>query len=453
MELTPQQLCDVEFSEQWRGYSRDQVDDFIERVAAAVSMLQDRLRKMTERAVRAEQKSLEGNETDGAARRTLVLAQRTADATVAEAKETAARLIAQAQEEARAILMAAETANETMPSVEPTARAQIADLEVTRSRLQADVAALESHVSDRRARIKDLLDELQRRVDEGLDGRIAQWPSPDERILTGERGTYEPESYEPESCEPAAFGADTYSAESYEPDAYGSEPTEDANDEADASASESDEPEGCAPVSYEPEAFEPETFERESFEPEISQPETFEPHTHFLATAALVDTDESLPTGDAGVVSVDTTGTQGRPPPDENQYAGDDNADLAPASPEWEPRDAVSAPPFTLASDVDHRVDVTDDTARVAERHGEFAAATPLTLDDEPSTRDVDDDTFFAQLRGALDDDAPLGPREDALGVLRWREEAATAVAEAPSLYDQGEPQRRKFGRKKRRQR
>jgi len=71
----------------------------------------------------------------------------------------------------------------------------------------------------------------------------------------------------------------------------------------------------------------------------------------------------------------------------------------------------------------------------------------------ELTARDVDDDTFFAQLRGALDDDAPLGPREDAQGLLRWREEAATAVAEAPSLYDQGEPERRKFGRKKRRQR
>src|SRR5947207_3552306 len=177
MELTPQQLCDVEFSEQWRGYNRDQVDDFIERVAEAVSTLQDRLRKMTERAVRAEQRSLEGSEADGAARRTLVLAQRTADATVAEAKETSARLIAQAQEEARAIILAAETSVEAMPAAEPTARAEIADLEVTRSRLQADVAALESHVTDRRARIKDLLGQLQRHVDQDFDWRIAQWPS------------------------------------------------------------------------------------------------------------------------------------------------------------------------------------------------------------------------------------------------------------------------------------
>src|SRR5436309_4354906 len=181
MELTPQQLCEVEFSEQWRGYSRDQVDDFIERVAAAVNDLQTRLRTMTERAVRAEQRAQESVEADGAARRTLVLAQRTADATVAEAKETAARLVAQSQEEARAIMLAAEASvTETGSPGEPRARAEIADLEVTRSRLHADVAALEAQLTDRRTRIKDLLDELQRRVDEGLEGHIAQWPSFDE---------------------------------------------------------------------------------------------------------------------------------------------------------------------------------------------------------------------------------------------------------------------------------
>src|SRR2546429_636768 len=159
----------------------------MERVAAAVAHLRERLKKMTERAVRAEQRGQEGSEADGAARRPLVLAQRTADATVAKAKETSARLIAQAQEEGRAIILAAETSVEAMPAAEPTARAEIADLEVTRSRLQADCAALESDVTDRRARIKGLLDELQRRVDDGLEGRIAQWPTPDDsRILTDE---------------------------------------------------------------------------------------------------------------------------------------------------------------------------------------------------------------------------------------------------------------------------
>ncbi|MBV8162319.1 MAG: DivIVA domain-containing protein [Acidimicrobiia bacterium] len=375
MELTPQQLCDVEFSEQWRGYSRDQVDDFIERVAAAVSDLQARLRKMTERAVRAEQRSKEGTEADGAARRTLVLAQRTADATVAEAKETAARLIAQAQEEARAMILAAETAVDTVPSTEPTARAEIADLEVTRSRLQADVAALESHVTDRRARIKDLLDELQRRVDEGLDGRIAQWPSPEDRILTGDQ------QYDDETD---AFLVDAFLVDAGLDAAVN--PTAVDAIAVDATAASFDA-----------------TGEAES-------------DRITLHERPLVDDDERSVVTDLGDAAADGTASG----------AADAAVDPAPVS-EW-------------------------DIRANGEPHEARRVPTPVPGDAELSARDVDDDTYFAQLRGALDDDAPLGPREDATGVLRWREEAATAVAEAPSLYDQGQPERRKFGRKKRRQ-
>jgi DivIVA domain-containing protein len=370
MELTPQQLCDVEFSEQWRGYSRDQVDDFIERVAAAVAALQDRLRKMTERAVRAEQRSRDGGESDGGARRALVLAQRTADATVAEAKETAARLIAQAQEEARAIILSAEN-SEDIPAGEPTARAEVADLEVTRSRLQADVAALESHVSDRRERIKDLLGELQRHLDEGLDWRIAQWPpAPGDRILTDEpvEDSYEYDEYEFEAI-------DTLSAD----------------DETD------DEPIDTSSV-----AVDTTSAEGEADEPDV--------------TANVDDSDD---------ISVD----------------------LAPAPPEWEPQ-AEDAPPEFVDLSTDNEPEQES-----ADRQDELAIPAPVPAYDELSVGDVDDDTFFAHLRGALDDDAPLGPREDAAGVLRWREEAATAVADVPSLYDQGDSERRKFGRKKRRQR
>jgi len=364
MELSPQQLCDVEFSEQWRGYNRDQVDDFIERVAAAVSTLQERLRKMTERAVRAEQRSQEGTEADGAARRTLVLAQRTADATVAEAKDTAARLIAQAQEEARAIILAGETANETMPTVEPTARAEIADLEVTRSRLQADVAALESHVTDRRSRIKDVLDELQRRVDEGFDARIAQWPSPDDHMLTDD-------------------------------------PSHDAED--------------------------------------------YDDITGIVSLDDEVHIDDAPPEPEPEPVEHTTNTADVEPEADEPEASGEAVVDLAPAPPsEWEPVEEVEPAAAPQADTTSGTVD----TGGASERQEELAVPSFTDV----SARDVDDDTYFAQLRGDLDDDAPLGPREDPQGLLRWKEKTATAVADAPSLYDQGQPERRKFGRKKRRQ-
>jgi cell division initiation protein len=50
MEGTPQLLTDVKFSQHRRGYDPDEVDNFLERVSAAVAQLQDKLRQATERA-------------------------------------------------------------------------------------------------------------------------------------------------------------------------------------------------------------------------------------------------------------------------------------------------------------------------------------------------------------------------------------------------------------------
>ena len=36
MELTPRLLTEVNFKEQWRGYSQNEVDEFLARVATAV---------------------------------------------------------------------------------------------------------------------------------------------------------------------------------------------------------------------------------------------------------------------------------------------------------------------------------------------------------------------------------------------------------------------------------
>jgi cell division initiation protein len=352
MELTPQQLCDVEFSEQWRGYSRDQVDDFIERVAAAVADLQSRLRAMTERAVRAEQRALEGVEADGAARRTLVLAQRTADATVAEAKETAARLVAQAQEEARAIMLAAEaTVEEAGATKPPRTNAEIAHLEVTRSRLHADVATLEAQLTDRRTRIKDLLDELQRRVDDGLGGHIAQWPTFDEgRVLT-------------DPIDSTAPGVSAVSA---------------------------------VDLAAEPASL----FVAQPAPAPAAEPDALADITTFYDEPAA-DPWPPLADHDAGAPS--------EPPAEE---ARDRQEDLA-----------VPAPGYDLVRSSDHA---------------------------------LDDDTFFAQLRGALDDEAPLGPRDHAhapAGAFRWGDESSTAGGDASTLYDQEDSEGRRFGLRRRRQR
>jgi DivIVA domain-containing protein len=341
MELTPQQLFDVEFSEQWRGYNRDQVDDFIERVAAGVAALQERLRAMTERAVRAEQRAQSGDQSGGGARRTLVLAQRTADATVAEARQTAASIVAQAQEEARAILMT--TSDTDAPAASPEPASDIADLRVTKSRLEADVAALERHVADRRGRIRDLLGELQRRVDEGLghslEDPVPLWP-----------GGGPPGAADLAPVEDVEWAEDDREWEQTP----------------------------VPPTS----AFE--------FQQDLAAPVSPPPPDLPIATA------------------------EPPPPPPEPVPPAPEPA------PEPEPEPAPEPAPEEWVT-------------------AEAGAA---------------DDNFFAQLRGALDDDAPLGPRDDdPYADPLWGEDEVPVDRGRPTLYDQERTEGRKFGLRLRRQR
>jgi DivIVA domain-containing protein len=145
MDVSPQVLRDVEFREKWRGYSPDEVDEFLERVAAGVEQLQAQLQEADERAIRAERRVLETSDDD--VRRALVLAQRTADAALAEAKEEADRRVAAAEEQARAVRVDAEE----------RAAAEMRELAERRAELEADVAALSTYVRDHRARLADEL--------------------------------------------------------------------------------------------------------------------------------------------------------------------------------------------------------------------------------------------------------------------------------------------------------
>ena len=97
MELTPKVFDDVEFRERFRGYDPDEVDAFLEQVARSVQELDQKLKDAIDRAEKAEARAREAGDADEALRRTLVLAQRTADAAVSEAEDRAAALMAEAE--------------------------------------------------------------------------------------------------------------------------------------------------------------------------------------------------------------------------------------------------------------------------------------------------------------------------------------------------------------------
>lgn len=176
-EVSPAHIRAVEFSTELRGFNRDEVDEFLDRVAAGVEALQQQLRHALERAARAEQLAAEAADTDQALRRTLVMAQKAADLAVAEAQEEAARIRRAAEEEAAAIVARAEEqARRFAAEAQASLRADIARLEAARSDLEADVAALGAYLDAERSRLRTLLQEQLERLDAAASG-LAPPPS------------------------------------------------------------------------------------------------------------------------------------------------------------------------------------------------------------------------------------------------------------------------------------
>ena len=203
MDITPQLLKDIKLSDSFRGYNKDEVDELIERVGAAIVQLQTRLRDALERAEHAESRAASAgtrSESEETLRRTLVLAQRTADAaiaeanteaqrTLAEAHEHAARTVAEANErasrlltdaEGQASMLRAETETEVRRIAEES-RAPLVDdireLERVRGFLRDDIELLERHLGAQRERLRAQVAELSRFVEETAPLRVDPVPA------------------------------------------------------------------------------------------------------------------------------------------------------------------------------------------------------------------------------------------------------------------------------------
>ncbi len=135
MDLKPNQLIgDVEFQQVRRGYDPAEVDAFLDRIQAAMEKLTIQLAEARSRATAAEAQVVElsnrpapeaGAGTEQL-QRTLVLAQRTADAAVAEANEEAESLRTAARADADRIVEEART--EATRTAEEASEAALAEL-------------------------------------------------------------------------------------------------------------------------------------------------------------------------------------------------------------------------------------------------------------------------------------------------------------------------------------
>ena len=170
MDLTPELLRTVEFNDAKKGgYDHDEVDEFLDRAAADLARQQERIREFEGRIAAAERRADEAetqakdhSDSDETLRRTLVLAQRTADAAIKEAQDDAARIVGEARQKADALIASAEEqVRREVGATRDRLQAEIRELEGRRSELHERISELGGHLDAERDRIGVQLDRLR----------------------------------------------------------------------------------------------------------------------------------------------------------------------------------------------------------------------------------------------------------------------------------------------------
>ncbi len=108
MTLNPDDVETQVFREKMRGYDQDEVDAFLDKVADRLRQLAAERDELVERIGRIQDDATESMDTERLLKRTLIMAQRTADQAVADANEQAETTTADADRYAAEVVSQAE---------------------------------------------------------------------------------------------------------------------------------------------------------------------------------------------------------------------------------------------------------------------------------------------------------------------------------------------------------
>lgn len=433
MELTPQLLTDeIDFRIAVRGYDRHEVDDFLERVAVAVGQLQSQLTKAVTRARAAEARvaELEGTVSapsaadtvpsdaehdarvekpaksaaevssepgaqapvakappsapvpvigDDAAlneelRRTLVLAQRTADTAIREAHDEAREIVEGANEEARRNREAAEAAHAAARE-EARGRllAEIRALEATREDMRADTVVLDRYLGTERARVRETIQVLRRLVDDPGSFRAAPVPE-----LSAATVPTEPGAVEPGAVEAGAVESDAVGAAETPPDEAAAAPVESASA---PDAAESDDRSVAADV------------------PAVQTDGSGVSPAAAGVVEPTIGTGEDVDGGPPEAQPIDAQSSEEQPPPDDghDDPVVDSGTDPEPGQGDSERLGQLFAPGNSAK----------DWRSGGSERGDQGPHTQPVAA---ARFEEESDEAFLAELRRAMNDDEPLGP-------------------------------------------
>jgi DivIVA domain-containing protein len=160
MEMSPKAIAAVTFPVVRKGYDPEQVRSFLSQLSRGVEELQNRALQAEAKArlSAAPAPAVEPAPNMDSITKTLVMAQRTADATLADAREEADGIRKEASERAESILAEAKAHGAQM--IAAAEQEALRTGEITRSKVAAEVEALET----RRSALSDDVDALSNHV-------------------------------------------------------------------------------------------------------------------------------------------------------------------------------------------------------------------------------------------------------------------------------------------------
>ncbi|MCP3853518.1 MAG: DivIVA domain-containing protein [Actinomycetia bacterium] len=470
MELTPQVLRNAQFRQAFRGYDPDDVDDLLERAAVSLGQILHRLQAAEAGAggsaampppapAALAGEALDSRQIDEELRRTLQLAQRTADSVVAEANEEAAAKLVSADDEASGLMAEAEAERDRVlnsargeadrmvedaqsyrsglldnAEAEVAAEAdelrgriaaEVEQLQTARDVLRSDIDGLENHLEGRRGQLASVIERLQTMLDDPESLRALEPPPlapvalPD--VLTKAQLTRDKVRSDPETAGAAEL-VDAASAAAGLGNA-GEAP------EAVETAQAAPEPDDQPPVPPPPASTTEEPFAPKPFEPPLAEAAVFDtepgrsegaPSAAEVAANAPVDTDLQQASEDLSAPDLAATIdrlprlTPSTPPvgPDASEPAEPPSVESATVEDPSRPRASLFEPPPATTGLDQVPLDELRSLARDIPGNTPPPAPGPVWEDQGgppteavPAIDDDDADPFLDELKKAVEED------------------------------------------------
>src|SRR5688572_13954302 len=180
MDVSARTIHEKQFHDAWRGYSQEEVDDFLDRVAETVDRLQRENHSLQNRIRELDQAVSTSRDTEEMLKKTLVTAQRASEEAIASAKAKAEQLINDAEQR---VTKANEEARVRMSSLEDEMRRKTLDADrdhaARKRELDASIEKLKAYEAELKLRLKTFLEQQLKSLDGLIDDRPRQATRPD----------------------------------------------------------------------------------------------------------------------------------------------------------------------------------------------------------------------------------------------------------------------------------